>query len=545
MSPRLKAFGVFVLPCCLVLAVSACPAAAGPATGSQSGQPPSADKTIVLDGHVFHDVGLLWNNVTNFGLIGSQPTIPRPWSEAPSAQWPGERGLDHLWSAGLWVGGRVGGVPKVVTGHNFEFAASDAPEDTIYATFQGDEGGNRYPWANPDDDGDGCEDEDPPNGLDDDGDGLIDEDFAAIGNQHFRCQYFEHGQLDILSQGITYTPQDIVVTQQSFQWSSGGLGNFIGYDFTITNAGAQIWNDAYLGMYADFDVPALVTGAENDLAGSWRGTAQGAGGDQVPVTLAYMHDGSGLLNGTGFVGFVFCGHTTDAAGITAPSEPGVSTVQIFSGQTSFEQGGDPTNDFERYELLSAGAEGWDPDPPASQTADYRVLISSGPFPSLAPGATLTYQVALVAGSNLEELIGNAALAVETYLGQTYDRDGFPGNGEEFTVNWLSWEDAQSIPDDDKPRVRNRYQLLATPNPFNPRVQIDFTMPRDDYARLAVFDLRGHRVRTLLDGPQPAGDQSVSWDGRTDTGQAVASGVYHLRLDSPAMGTSYIRVSLVR
>ena len=542
MSPRLKTFGVFLLPCCLILGFLAPPTSARAPQDSESGPTSPLDKTLVFDGHVYHDVGLIWNNETNIGLIGSLPTLGTPISEAPSARWPGEIGLNHLWAAGPWIGGIVNGAKKVVTGGGFsEFKAWEAAEDTIYATFQGAEGGNRYPWPCPDDDGDGLEDEDPINGRDDDGDGRIDEDFAAIGNQHFRCRYRE-----VVTSGIhPDSIPSIDVIQQSFQWSSGALGNFIGYDFTITNNSLQTWNDAYLGMFADFDVPATLSGSGDDLAGSWHGTAPGASGDLVPVTLAYMHDGSDLLNGTGFVGFVFCGHSTDATGATAPSEPGVSTVQIFSGNVAFANGGDPTNDDERYQLLSAGIEGWDNNTPVNKTSDYRVLISSGPFPSLAPGTTLTYQVAMVAGYNLEELIHNAALAVETYQGQTYDRDGDASNGAEFTVNWLSWEDAQSIPDDDKPWVRNQHQMVAKPNPFNPRVQIDFTMPMAAYARLAVFDLRGHRVRTLLDGPLAAGDQSVFWDGRTDTGQAAASGVYHLRLDSPATGQVFKRVTLVR
>ena len=44
--------------------------------------------------------------------------------------------------------------------------------------------------------------------------------------------------------------------------------------------------------------------------------------------------------------------------------------------------------------------------------------------------------------------------------------------------------------------------------------------------LKVYDIRGRLVRTLVDGPVPAGaDQAVTWDGTSDAGAQVSSGVY--------------------
>ncbi|MCP4573494.1 MAG: hypothetical protein GY838_14145 [bacterium] len=69
-----------------------------------------------------------------------------------------------------------------------------------------------------------------------------------------------------------------------------------------------------------------------------------------------------------------------------------------------------------------------------------------------------------------------------------------------------------------------------PNPFNPQTQIAFELERDGTAvRLDIVDLRGHRVRTLVDGPQSAGRHVVLWDGRNASGRQVASGTYLYRL----------------
>ena len=70
-----------------------------------------------------------------------------------------------------------------------------------------------------------------------------------------------------------------------------------------------------------------------------------------------------------------------------------------------------------------------------------------------------------------------------------------------------------------------------PNPFNPSTVIRFSLPLAGHARLAIYDVLGRRLRTLVDGMQPAGAQQVTWDGRNEAGASVASGVYFYRLEA--------------
>ncbi|MCB1182286.1 hypothetical protein KDM41_02560, partial [bacterium] len=220
-------FSAFILGAVLCGA-SVAAAAMSPASSPTSG------KALVLDGHVVHDVGDLWSHQSNWGLIGSMPTAGGSYSDAPSAMWPARSGVEYLWAAGLWVGARDGaGVPHVSTaGYFSEFRPTAAAGDTIHQTFQGAPGGNRYPFADPDDDGDGREDEDPLNGLDDDGDGLVDEDFAAVGDQHFASRYGDvHDSLHLLPDHV---PLGLTIRQQSFQWAALANGRVIGFEFTIT-----------------------------------------------------------------------------------------------------------------------------------------------------------------------------------------------------------------------------------------------------------------------------------------------------------------------
>ena len=69
-----------------------------------------------------------------------------------------------------------------------------------------------------------------------------------------------------------------------------------------------------------------------------------------------------------------------------------------------------------------------------------------------------------------------------------------------------------------------------PNPFNKGTVLPFRAPRSTgYVALHIYNLQGQKVRTLIEGPVPAGYGEVSWDGLNHQGQGVASGVYLYRL----------------
>jgi hypothetical protein len=68
-----------------------------------------------------------------------------------------------------------------------------------------------------------------------------------------------------------------------------------------------------------------------------------------------------------------------------------------------------------------------------------------------------------------------------------------------------------------------------PNPFNPSTTISFSLPAQSRVTLKVFNMLGQTVCTLVDRMYPAGQYSVGWDGATDNGQRVASGVYFYQL----------------
>jgi streptogramin lyase len=73
-------------------------------------------------------------------------------------------------------------------------------------------------------------------------------------------------------------------------------------------------------------------------------------------------------------------------------------------------------------------------------------------------------------------------------------------------------------------------LVNYPNPFNAATSIHYSLTEGSHVRLAVYNMLGQTVRTLVDQFQASGEFTVTWDGRGDAGQPVASGLYLSQLE---------------
>ena len=72
-----------------------------------------------------------------------------------------------------------------------------------------------------------------------------------------------------------------------------------------------------------------------------------------------------------------------------------------------------------------------------------------------------------------------------------------------------------------------------PNPFNPTTTISYDVPAGGgHVTLRIYDVAGRLVRTLVDGAGTAGRKTASWDGGSDSGHKVATGVYFYRMTAP-------------
>ena len=108
--------------------------------------------------------------------------------------------------------------------------------------------------------------------------------------------------------------------------------------------------------------------------------------------------------------------------------------------------------------------------------------------------------------------------------QSFSLVVFDQNGSrvDATVNTSRTVDAAEVPAE--------YQLETNyPNPFNPSTQIRYGLPVTSRVSIRIFDATGRIVRNLVDRQDAAGTYTVTWNGETDSGVSLASGLYFYRL----------------
>lgn len=403
-----------------------------------------------------HNVGNLWVNVTNLGVIGN------PWkalSTDPSGQFPPGSGVEYVYASGIWVGAKIGTDPNPYVStalYQTEFRPTTFPVDTIYESYEGYPGGTRF--FNDDGDADffGREliDEEIHDGHDNDGDGEIDEDFAAISQQMFTCVYRDDTQ-EALNNFAEHVPMGLEIVQKSFAWGIPGSDNFVGFEFTIKNDGRQALFDLYLGFLCDGDAGPESEEAywRDDRAGlvevdtSIAAASAGAPLEKLKLMIGETHDNDGDGGRTeGWFGTMFLGHTTDPAGKKAPPTVGFTSFRFVSGGAAYEKCGDPGTDLERYDLLSSNTIGCRPGQySATKDDDYRIFFGTGPFSELGVGEELTLQVAFVIGNGRQGMIENAVAAQRIYNGAFEDLDEDPDTGIDGKETCLTAQPGEDVP----------------------------------------------------------------------------------------------------
>ena len=74
------------------------------------------------------------------------------------------------------------------------------------------------------------------------------------------------------------------------------------------------------------------------------------------------------------------------------------------------------------------------------------------------------------------------------------------------------------------------QLIGNyPNPFNPDTEISFSLSMNDEIELAIYNIKGQKVNTLIKGNLSEGNHSIVWDGKDSAYNSVSSGVYFYKL----------------
>ena len=168
-------------------------------------------------------------------------------------------------------------------------------------------------------------------------------------------------------------------------------------------------------------------------------------------------------------------------------------------------------------------------------ASYANMVHGGPlsfniYRSTSANAARTGSIIGTVPAN-QTAFEDASLSVATYY---YQVTAQYAAGESFPSNEVSVV-ITAVDDFANEAIPQTFTLEQNyPNPFNPGTNISYTIPQGNASTqvvLAIYDLSGKKIRTLVNERQANGSYQIRWDGRNDVGQTVASGLYVYRLQA--------------
>lgn len=321
---------------------------------------------------------------------------------------------------------------------------------------------------------------------------------------------------------------DFPVTIEAFDTTYNGGGSW-GYDAFVTKlnpTGSDLVFSTFLGSTDDdlgLDI-AVDEGGATCIAG-WTKS------EDFPTTTGAFsqtyqggfYDGDAFVakldaRGTDLICSTFLGGTNDDYAIA---------VALDSIGTTYVIGETNSSDFPVTAAAfdTSHSSGWD-----VYTAKFNALCSTLEYASFLGGSDIEY----ACGISLDGA-GNAYLTGQT---KSDDFPTTPGALDTIYSNYEAFVTKLSLGSTSvsSEALAENLPLICIihqnfPNPFNANTEIQYSIPADGHVTLKIFNTLGQQVRTLMDTDQPAGEHIIHWDGRDDTGQDVASGLYFCRLKS--------------
>lgn len=366
--------------------------------------------------------GELGLTVTNLGYVGNGFDA---LTRLPSGRYPLNSKVEHLFLGGIWIGAKtVDGSIHVSTG------AQDA--STLVAGDEIREFRNYFNQGEPEDPTDEWLDPDNFIYVWSNSQNADNYHPDAVATQQFRMVMDDYARIE----SGTHTPLGVKVILRAMTWSLSHANDFVILDYAIVNVSGNELRDVYVGFWNDTTVGNVentspyVTPNEwnyyDDMNGAWApeewvGPGHAPSGDPG-IWMMYERDDDGDDGlATSWVGCRLLGTVPEA--VPEAGRPPVS-YNAWQFRHVPAQDDEYTEDDNpdlvlpgKYQIMGNG----DFDVGETQEQDFTLatdwmgLLSTGPFPYMAPGDTIHATFAICAGVDSLDILDNSKIAQLSYL----------------------------------------------------------------------------------------------------------------------------------
>jgi hypothetical protein len=281
--------------------------------------------------------------------------------------------------------------------------------------------------------------------------------------------------------------------------------------------GVNLRNDAGFGEYSWYDLDPVVWKSYRITASGLIEGANGLNLQAGPNTIE-------IEKSWGFQEFLSVDVLVGEAIVASLNASNVTAYDIV---TLVSPGGPaPPSGFKTVQLGTSGNITWTFDVPANGT--YRLNIFYE-----APAGTQTAQIQVggqsVATLQLEGATGDSTIrsVLSDGFSLSAGSQAVTLSGSQVLVDYVQFIQEVTISVSERKELPQGFALAQNyPNPFNPTTKIDFALGKASHVKLAVYNVLGQKVATLIDRRMNAGPYSVEFDARN-----LTSGVYFYRLEA--------------
>ncbi len=158
---------------------------------------------------------------------------------------------------------------------------------------------------------------------------------------------------------------------------------------------------------------------------------------------------------------------------------------------------------------------------------YGFVLYGGPFSLETPVLIDTLVSDTVVHLSYEDLAQSLGFFGESFF--SCDWTVYATDGLDTTISSNIWNitlDASGVLSIDGELLPTEFVMHQNyPNPFNPTTNLRYDLPQDSHVLITIYDIRGRKVKTLINENQNAGYRITQWNATNDFGQPISAGMY--------------------
>ena len=144
--------------------------------------------------------------------------------------------------------------------------------------------------------------------------------------------------------------------------------------------------------------------------------------------------------------------------------------------------------------------------------------------------------AIIAGDHQNSLLYQRIIQPTGTDGSMPPNDPLSQSQIDLIAQWIDEGAANSLSTTDVYMPKEHTLHQNYPNPFNPSTVISFSLDKEEFVSIDIYNMTGKHILSLMNGKKKVGTHNINWNGRDKNDALIASGQYFYQLRTSSSST---------